>query len=58
MSFITNKIIKRKYIYIYIYIYIKRYLNNYKYFNNLKENRDIAGMCILWEINTYSHTSP
>jgi len=52
MSFITNQIIKRNkkwkvYIYIYIYIYIYCYLINCEYFNNLNEDRDMAGRGIM-----------
>jgi len=67
MSFITNQIIKRnkkiESIYIYIiyiyniYIYIYGYLINCEYFNNLKEDEDMAGTSIMAGICTsHPHT--
>ena len=47
MSFMTNQIIRRnkkqK-------VYIQDYLINYEYFNNLNEDRDMAGMGIIADI--------
>jgi len=39
----------------YIYIYIFGYLINCEYFNNLNENRDMAGMSIMAEICTFPY---
>jgi len=63
MSFITNQIIKRNkkwkvYTYIYTYIYIYSYLINYEYFNNLNENRDMAGTGIMAGICISPSPSP
>ena len=58
MSFITNQIIKRnkkQKVYIYIYIY---YLINCEYFNNLNDDRDMAGTGIMAGICTSSSSSP
>jgi len=59
MSFMTNEIIKRKYIYIYIYIYIyMSYLINCEYFNNLNKNGDMAGTGIMAGICTSPYPYP
>ena len=58
MSFMINQIIRRNKNNIYIYIYIYGYLINCEYLNNLNEDRDMAGTCIMAGICISPSSSP